>query len=283
MASTIAQTPVKFNQIPKESALLKRIKPLGKDERVQYRVYGAYDPQQPGQFFGRTVVLPCEDTIADPDTGETYDIAYIEGVGPGGIPKVGTIIFEDFNACTITLFGNSGQDQRKYQYIELCNFLQDNPHRDKNRTVLIERVDEGNDLKFKRDKRKKVQAALAIVDSLTSEEVLNFIRANRIADPGTLEKRRAVLEDLAEKTPEKFAEMPMVDYTANYDLIDNAKQKKVIVWNNVSREWQRYDGTPIIQVKKGFGVSQKDELAMFLIKEEGKKTLAWMKEEVAKK
>jgi hypothetical protein len=280
--ATIAQTPVKFNQIPSDSSLLKKIKPLKKDEHVQYRLRGAFDPKRPGQFFGRTLVLPTQDTISDPDTGETYDIAFIEGVGPGGIPKVGTIMFEDFNLCLITLKGNSGLDQRKYNYIELCNFLADNPDRDKNKPALIERVNEAEDLKYKRDKRKKVQNALLVVDAMTDTEVLNFVRANRMADAGTPEKRRAGLEDVAEKNPDKFIDMPTIDYTSNYQIIDDAKKAKIIMFNTVTREWQRFDGTPIMTVKKGFGVSNKEELAMFLVKEEGRKSLEWIKTELKK-
>jgi hypothetical protein len=280
-ATTIAQ-PIRYNEIPKESVLLTRIKPLERGQRQKYRVYGAYDPTKPGKFFGRTVALPTKDTIIDPDTQAVYDIAFVTGIGPGGVPEIGEIIFDDFNGCIISLTGGNATDQRKYQYIELCNFLKDNPTRDTNRTILIERVNEAEDLKYIRAKRKKVHAALSAVEALGETEVLNFIRANRMPDPGTPEMRRAALEDLAEKDPDKFNSMPTVDYTSLYDLIDEAKTKKIIVWNNITREWTRFSGEHILTVKKGFAVSQKEELAQFFMKEDGKKDREWIKKELQK-
>jgi hypothetical protein len=280
--TTITQTPVKYNQIPKESALIKRIKPLEKKERVQYRVHGAYDPGQPGKFFGRTLALPCEDTIMDAETGDVYDIAFIEGLGPGGIPQIGSIMFNDFDGSMITLSGDSAMDQRKYQYIELCNFLADNPNRDRNKALLIERIDESKDLNYKRDLRKKRQTALNVVEEMDNAEILNFIRANRIADPGSPEQRRAVLEDLAEAKPDKFIDMPSLDYTSLFPLIDDAKKGKIISWNNATREWLRHTGEVMLHVKKAFGTNNKDELAQYLIKEDGKDDLNWIKSELTK-
>jgi hypothetical protein len=280
--TTITQTPVKYNQIPKESALLKRLKPLDKNERVRYRVYGAYDPSQPDKFFGRTLALPCEDTIMDPETGDVFDIAFVEGVGSGGVPQIGAIMFNDFDGAMITLSGNSAMDQRKYQYIELCNFLADNPNRDGNKALLVERIDDTKDLNYKRDLRKKKQSALNVVEAMDNAEVINFIRANRIADPGSPEQRRAVLEDLAEAKPDKFLDMPSLDYTSMYPVIDDAKKAKIITWNNGTREWLRHSGEVMLLVKKAFGTNNKDELAQHLIKSDGKADLDWIKSELAK-
>lgn len=281
MPATIAQTPVKYNEIPKESILLKRIKPLGEKEYVKYRVAGSYNPRKPGKLFGRTTALPTTDTIMDPDTGYVYDIAFVESFGPGGAPIVGEIILDDFNAFTITLRGNSALDKRKYQYIELCNFLKDNDSRDQNKTVLVERVDETEDFKFKRNSRKRINAALNTVEAMTDNEIINFIRANRLPDTGTNESRRASVEDFAEKNPDKFSTMPSIDYTSLFDTVDEAKKAKIIVWNNVTRDWTRFSGELIMQVKKGFGVSNKDELAQYLMKD-GKKDLDWIRTELSK-
>lgn len=281
-ATTIAQVPVRYNEIPPDSILLTRIPPLARGERVKYRVYGAYDPTKPGKFFGRTLALPTIDTVIDPNTGQVYDIAFVEKVGQAGVPEIGEIIFEDFNRCTITLVGGNAMDQRKYTYIELCNFLKDNPSRDTNKTILIEKVSETEDLKFIRAKRKKIHSALSTVEAMSDTEVLNFIRANRMPDPGSPESRRASLEDLAERKPDKFHSLPSIDYTSLFDLIDEAKLKKIIVWNNVTREWTRFSGEHIMTVRKGFAVSQKEELAQHLMKEEGKKDREWIKKELVK-
>lgn len=281
MPATIAQAPVKYNDIPKESKLLTRIKPLGKDDHVKYRVLGSTDPSKPGKLFGPTTILPTIDTVSDPDTGEVYDIAYVQSFGQGGAPIIGDIILDDFNRFTITLKGSSTSDRRKYQYLELCNYLVNNPDRDTNKTAYLERVDEVEDFKYKRDRRKKVQSALMAVENMTDNEVINFIRVNRLPDPGTNESRRAAVEDLAEKSPDKFAKLPTVDYTSLYDTIDEAKKAKVIVWNNVTREWTRFSGELLVQVKKGFGISNKEELAQYLMKD-GKADLTWINAELAK-
>lgn len=279
---TIAQAPIRYNEIPKDSVLLTRIKTLGPTEHVKYRVFGSYNPRKPGKISGRTTVLPSSDVITDPKTGDVYDIAFIQGMGPGGVPNFGEIIFDDSSYFTITLRGGSATDRRIYQYIELCNFLKDNPSRDQNKSVLIERVDETEDFKYKRDGRKRVQAALNAVEAMSDNEIINFIRANRMPDSGTNESRRAAVEDFAEKNSEKFAQMPSVDYTALYDTVDAAKKAKIIVWNNVTRDWTRFSGELILQVKKGFNVSQKDELAQYLMSKAGKADLDWIKVEINK-
>ena len=97
-----------------------------------------------------------------------------------------------------------------------------------------------------------------------------------------IEKDPSIVFVAIEKDPEKFNSMPTVDYTSLFDLVDEAKTKKIIVWNNVTREWTRFSGEHIMSVKKGFAVSQKDELAQYLMKEDGKKDREWIKKELLK-
>lgn len=282
MSATTVVTPIKYNNIPADSSLLKNLKKLGRDEKVKYRVCGSFDPEKPDKFYGRTLILPTTDQITDPDTSEVYDIAYIKGLRAGGIQDVGDIVFDDFHASTITLFGNSADDQGKYKYIELCNYLAQNPNRF-GKDPLIERVDEKVDLSGKRDKRKRVTAALNSVAVMTDEEILNFVRANRMPDAGTPESRRATVEDFAELNPDQFATMPLIDYTSLYTLIDNASKAKLLQWNNVTRDWLRSDGVQVLHIKKGFAVSQKEELAQFLMSPEGHAHRDWFLEQLKKK
>jgi hypothetical protein len=123
---TSLRTTVNYNNIPKDSALLKSIKPLKKGEIVSYRVAGSFDPTKPDKFFGKTILLPATDIVTDPVTGEIYDIAYITGYAAGGQPVFGEIWFQDFNGSMISLSGGNASEMKLYTYLELCNYNADN-------------------------------------------------------------------------------------------------------------------------------------------------------------
>jgi hypothetical protein len=278
---TVQTVAVQFNQIPKDSELRKKIKPLNKGDKVTYRLVGSVDPSKPGKFFGASKFIPNTDTINGPD-GETYDIAYIVGVGQGGVPEFGDIYFEEEERFRKTLYGKNAKDVRLYEYLEMSNYLKDNEDRDTSKAAMIERVEVGMDEKAKRAKRIKIADAVKVAESFTDEEVLNFIRANRMPDPGEAEARRWAVEEYAEKNPDAFNKAPLIDFTALYDDIETLKKAKALVWNAQTRAWQTFDGKEILVVKKGFGVSQKDELARFLMKKDGENWLSWMKAELEK-
>lgn len=279
--ATTAQS-IRYNQIPKDSVLFTSLKKLGRNEKVKYRVFGSQKSNKPGKFFGPSVILPATDVITDPDTGEVYDIAYVKSVGAGGVQNTEAIEFDDFNAFTLVLFGNNVEHQKMYQYIELSNYLADNPNRSSGKQALIERVDENKDRSANRDRRQKMNAALNTVTAMSDAEILDFVRANRLPDLGTPLARRVQVEDLAERDPDKFAKMPVIDFQTMFSIIDEAKKKKVITYNNVSRMWQRFDGTTILKVQKGLGVQIKEELAAHLARPEGNRDLEWIKAELEK-
>jgi hypothetical protein len=278
---TVQTVAVQFNQIPKDSILREKIKPLGPKDKVRYRLKGSVDPTKPGKFFGASKFIPSTDTVVDPKTGDVYDIAYIEKVGQGGVPEFGDIYFEEEERFSKVLRGNSAKDVRLYEYLELSNYVDGNEDRDSSRAML-ERVVDGMDERTKRDTRRKKADAVKVAEAFTDEEVLNFIRANRLPDPGEAEARRWKIEEYAEKNPDAFAKAPTIDFTALYDDIDTLKKAKALVWNSTTRTWLTFDGKEILPVKKGFGVSHKDELARFLMQKEGTSWLSWLKEELKK-
>ena len=279
--ATLSVQAVQFNQIPKDSAIYEDIKPLGKDDTITFRLKGSYDPSNPKKRTLRTLMLPQTDVIKDPKTGDTYDIGYIESVRQGGLPVFGEIWFDDKSGSAIKLHGKRAEDVRKYNYIMISNYLADNKNSDPKKH-LIEIESEDKDMAFVRNKRKKVQAALNTVAAMNDSEILNFMRANRLPDPGTPGKRRFKLEDFAERNPDAFASAPMLDYTSLYDFIDELKQKKIVSFNNTTRGVVRCDGFEVLAVSKKIGVSWKEELAKFLIRPENKRELEWLKNEAAK-
>lgn len=283
MAIQLQTVAVQYNQIPDDSAILKSIDPLKKGESITFRIIGSYDPSNPRRRVLRSMFVPTTDVIKDPETGDTYDIAYIKGIGQGGVPILGEIFINDKHGSAITLKGDRPDDVRKYQYLMMCNYLSDNPNSDKTKNK-IEIESEEKDHAFVRDKRKKVHAALSAVEAMNDSEVMNFIRANRLSDPGTAQKRRFKLEDFAEKNPDAFASAPMLDHTALYETIDALKKKKIVVWNNNSKSVLLYDGSMILDLDKKFkfGMSWKDELAKHLIQPEQKSVLKKLEDELEK-
>lgn len=283
MAIQLQTVAVQYNQVPKESAIVKNVPALAKEESITFRLKGSYDPANPKRRVLRSLFLPNTDVIKDPDTGETYDIAYITGVGQGGTPILGDIFFDDKHGSALTLKGNRPDDVRKYNYIMMSNFLADNPNSDpKKHKVEIE--SEEKDRAFVRNQRDKKYAALSAVKSMTDDEVRNFIRANRISDPGTPKKRRYKLEDLAEQDPDKFASAPLLDYTSLYDTIDDLKKKKIVSWNNTTKSILMSDGSEILNLEKTwkFGKSWKEELAKHLIQPANKAQLNKLQDELEK-
>jgi hypothetical protein len=282
MAIMSMQKSVAYNQIPKDSVLLKRIKPLKKGEQVKYRVAGAYDSSQPDKFFGRTLVLPSTDVITDPETGEVYDIAYITGYAEGGIPQLGEIWFNDFEGSIKTLNGGNASDMKLYTYLELCNYLADNPSRDTSKSIHIEKVSPEKDRASRKNKFKQIAAAMIMIENMSETEVINFIRANRLPDAGDHLSRLSFLEDLAQREPEKFAAAPTIDPSSLGSIVDEALKAKVIFWNGVTREYSQSDKKKILTVKKGASVNPKQELEDFLFSPEGHDQLDWIKAELQK-
>jgi hypothetical protein len=273
---------VQYNIIPQDSPLLTNIPKIPKGKLVQFRAYGCIDPARPGKFFGRTVRVPPTDIITD-NEGNTYDIAMIKSVGAGGVQELDNeVFFDTIQACLISLRSSSAREMRQYQYFMLCNYNGSNPNRDTSKPILFEIVDDAKDHTSKRTRFKKIAAAMAAIENFSEKEVLDFIRSNRLPDTGSHHSRVAYLEEFAQKDPDKFMTAPLIDHTSLYATIEQATKAKVITYNNVTREYQTYDKKVILEVKKGFGVSNKDELAKFLMSPEGHKDLAWIKAELEK-
>jgi hypothetical protein len=276
------QVVPQYNKIPSDSPLVTSIKPLGKNDSVTYRIIGAYDPARPKFFGGRTLVLPPTDTVQCPKYDEPFDIAYIKSIGEGGVPVIGEIIFKDNEGSRLTLYGNRVDHQKMYRYIEMCNYLVDNPFRDISKEAKIERESLEKDRQIKRTKRQVKEAAYKLIESMSESEVLDFIRANRLPDTGSHDSRVQYLEDLAETDPMIFAKGVATSEVNIDKMIDEAEEAKIIVYDKVKREWQLSDGKRIIAVKKGFNINPKNELSGFLFQPDGHQFLDIIKSELSK-
>src|SRR5690606_36865223 len=148
----------------------------------------------------------------------------------------------------ITLFPKNARDRKQIECLELCNYLSDNKDRDTGVNAMFERVDDTTDFKYRRDRRRNVQEVIAVVDSFTDDEVSNFTRASNLPDRGPPEMRRYALDEFAEKKPDLFLNAPIADYTALYDLIEDARGKKIINYNSSNHTWMMFDGGEIRKV-----------------------------------
>lgn len=253
-----------YNKIPPDSSLKRELKPLGKNDIAKYRLLGVYDKDTKVKTL-RTEVLPEEETIMD-SNGNMYDIAAIKSTSANGEIKFLDVVFEDVMGCELTLRGNSIDDVKKYERVELSNFNASNPHRDSSVTARFERIEMEADAASRMQERKQKRAALDVVDMMTDAEVDAFIRANNMPNLGAPSANRDQLEGLAERNPTKVLNSPTKHIVEYSDEIAAWKKSKVISYDQRAREWSMYDGKKILTLPKTLGLSPENELMKELFK-----------------
>jgi len=266
-----------LNQVPKESAIRKKIKPLGANETATYRLFGSYDPVKK-KYSLRDVCVPNLDVITDPETGDTYEIGYVVNQDTNGKINLGEIWFEKTALCRFTLHGNNVKEKKIYDFLEMSNYLVSNPNRDPSAPALVERVDNDTDSKKLRDIRKEKIEAFKVVEAMSEAELTQFIKGENLPMPKTLDAKKDLVEELIEKGGAKNLLNSSIGGSASQDLvqlIESAKKKEKIAWDKANSVWSLPDGSIALKVKnKATNVA---ELVKFLASEKGAETLELIK------
>lgn len=255
-----------YNNIPKDSVLLEGFKPLGKEDRKAFRLVGIYDSHTKKKTL-RTEILPSEETVMDPNTGDFYDIACIKSQSANGNYEFIDIVFDDMNNGELILSGSSNDDQKRWRQIYLSNHNGSNLRRDESKRIIFEEIELDADAKTERQRRRRGQAALEMVDMMSDLDIRAFFMAKGMPVDGSDERNRNTLEALAQEKPELIEKYPTVGLSQMIDKVEKFKKVKIIQYDKSTREWLKHDGKVVLAMKKVFGVDPTAELAKFFFKE----------------
>lgn len=258
---------------------------LKKGEFAVYRKLGCY--MEDGRFTGADLLLPTQDVIQDPESGDLIPIAYVRSYSAMGVPDFGEINFLTTGMCQLML-KHGAQDAGAYQFMEITNFNASNPNRDPAAPASFERVDTMDGSKMSRNARATKIKALQLATSFSDDELLAFVTANQHKErsfhvaylpDGTpdMEQLRDIVERIAESSPIRFmgynSTLPvavsstreLIDYAISVGLIDFDKEAKG--WYNAA------SGKTFLIAKSIKNGVPKIELEAWLQTKEGKNVL----------
>lgn len=259
-----------------------RPKPLKMGQRVTYCIYNTYDKKtgKPTRTLS-SLIFPNTDVIYDDHQDKWVPIALTLGRAEDGSPRLIDLIITDQMANLVTVTGGRARDNAIYEYLELCNFNADNPNRDKNQEILIERFDRNSFAKKRRVERAKKREAVQIAEALSDQDVINWHISKQRASNRDMEVLRQEIEDYAEDYPDEFLTSGGEVAVELDELLRTAGKKKIIKFDKAASTWQKSDGKSICTVPKGFNISQYKELANWITNNpEGDDLLTWIKEEL---
>jgi hypothetical protein len=187
----MADSKLQYNNYPENL----RPKTLKRGEVKRFRVVGS-DKARP-----ELLILPNEDFIEDPDTGEYFNIAAIKNVNAAGTNFLSIHIPQQIQD-NIVLFGDKREDREIYKFWQRCNYNLSNPYRDQSKRTayFIEEIDENSDIKKEAKKRRLQKAAVDSVYEMTEKEIRSFLKDTK-TDVDIL---RVKLEDKARENPSLF-------------------------------------------------------------------------------
>ncbi len=268
---------VKYNDLKKRPPALKP------GQRVVYELVNirdnpmAYGRQEPE--FPFMLGIPYRDRIIEQDgeRTEVKDIAYIVGYKAGNKPIFGRINFTKANAGAVVVNGSNANDQKLYEYLELCNFNQSNPNRNPSIPALFKRRNYAEELKKKSDLRKDLKSALDYIEKMSAVEMRKFALGLNVSGEDDEEIRMKV-EDWAEKNPRKFLAM-----TENQDLVimevaEAARKAKLITIDNQGRRILNQSGSTITTWPPEVGADWKQKFVGYVKTQEGQEFYRELKE-----
>ena len=278
----IAWNEVKNGEVPE----------LKRGQKVTYELYGLKkDPMDPEKDERKKrlqipfkVGIPPTDRVhwGKGDKGEWVDIAYIKGYGNGGVPLFGEIQFDKVNAGTLTLVGGKGDDDRKYKYLEMCNFNGSNPFRDTSMPIIFTR----KDYKKERDEKRKKRDLL--VDAITTAKGLDLatLRKMSIGIYGNVmeddEEMRIKIENFAEARPTDFLAMYESNDLNIMELGAEAQKKGILSFDMQARKILS-SGNTIYTWSPDKGAKPLEKFVDFVKSEEGHVFYNELKEKLKKK
>lgn len=245
------------------STMVRKLKP---NERATYRILNVKpDPDNYNKFIiPAALQIPSTDIIWDESKKDFITIACIQRTKNDGDPIFESIIFEGRTMGYIFLSGNNPADQKKYQFLELCNFNASNEARNKDVEPLFMRIDTKKEAITERAIRKLVVKAVnkaLDLDDQTAKEVASALGI----DAATIEEIRNLLEDYASDMPEDFLEVLERASVSTEASLKEAIKQGYIKNNTASSQFEWSEtGKEIFKYKKAAGKNYVRELAEYL-------------------
>ncbi len=253
-----------FNNVPK--ALLPP--KLKKGEVKVFKLIGMHeDKKDPSKSLIPSMVsIAREDRIADPKTGEYYDIASIRSIGRRdqfGQLKVNFrfIKFTKEGMGRIFLYGGSIVDQEVYEYLSLSNYNKDNQMRDESIHAIFEVDDNSKTAKERRSGRKIQRQAITLAAQMSDNEVRVFCSARGVDDTQELDILRDYVETFAEKKSNAFIRGIETKDDELKSLLNRAQKASLIKFDERKRKWLWPTGDPFCSVPRASG---KDKIEGFI-------------------
>lgn len=208
-----------FNKISEEL----KPRPLEQGEIVMYEVLNGTmeidntigeDGKPISKFTGKKIYpaatrIPTRDRIKDPYTNSYVEIGVVETVDfrKNIVEKIKAFFVTGNSRGTVAFVGGNIEDEEMYEYFELCNYNESNPHRDQSKPAIFKRLD----LKKESEKRSRridrVADALQYVRDLPATEVREFAASLNWDFASDVEILHGDLREFAYNSPEAFLKM----------------------------------------------------------------------------
>lgn len=240
-----------LNRVPKDY----RPKPLRSEEIVVYRLTTIKpDPVNEGRFLiPSSINVPSFDEIVIDDT--IYPIGYIEKTTPEGEAKFGEIVITKNTGGMLVLKGNNPKHRKMYEYIELCSWNKSSKYRTPSKSMIIEKVDEGENSRVNREERKEFLEALNVAASLPKGD-LKSVAANLGMNTNKSESvLRDQIEEFAEDNPTKFLAIASQKTNKIQSILRDAVDLQILKHDtNLGKFVWKDSKEEIFKYKKGAGV-----------------------------
>jgi hypothetical protein len=283
--------PLNLNQttMVKYNDYHQKTKPdtLKKGEKVIYELIGIKkDPLDP-EGIKLTVPfakgIPNTDRVWDPNREEYIDIAYQTGEGEGGVPVMGDIIFWKGDGGIMVLQGGKSRDQKLFEYLEMCNYNESNPHRDPSKFPIFRRKDykaeakkrsEERDIRFLAVKKAKEMNVTMV------RQISVYLNFDMDMDADVLREK---LEDYADNNPKAFLSLTENKDLAIMDVADEAVRKGILFIDKQGRKITDKGGQTLLTWQIKPDVNPLEEFVAFVKTDAGNEYYTELKTVLKKK
>jgi hypothetical protein len=203
-----------INKISEEyKAALKENK-LAIGQTVQFRLLsGVLNPDVEERrkreiLWAQSVCIVGKDRIRDPFSDNLVDIAVVKSIDKEGnvVPEKLYVPARDSNGF-ITIVGGNVAQERWYEFLQICNENESNPHRDKNIKPKFKQIDAAKESKEQNKRDDLLTEMLVLVKSFSKAERQEVAAAygwDRHSEDDVIIQR---LREIAKKDPEGFSKI----------------------------------------------------------------------------
>lgn len=264
---------IEYNNYP------KGVKPrvLNRGEVVEYELVNIKKDVMDNT--GRMLAIPQVFGIENSDIIQVKDdegnpffmnIGFITTYNQDGSPVFGNIQFTKENAGVIRLVGGKANDQKQFEFMELCNDNSDSPYRDTTRRPKFRKVNHKKRSEERRETRNLKKQAFKAAEALTSSQVAKIYIGLGYRELTEESIMRDKIEELADVNPEKFL---ISSQNPDFDIMEiafQAEKKKLISVDYSKRQIVGQSGQVLYSWKESDGdVNWMEKFVSFVKSDEG--------------